>query len=140
MASGLTHKHLTRLERACWDKWSSLIWKVVTYSLDKFYKIGPHVVKILIYIYVLFIFSKPVFIRHLWQLKAVVLLHRCLINALLFQMHFSSSCVVTNNVVLKLKNIHYWTFYILNYFNIFRQKNPKNIQKYESFWKGFRLA
>ncbi len=31
----------------------------------------------------LFIFSTPVWIRHLWQLKTVVLLHRCLICALL---------------------------------------------------------
>ncbi len=30
----------------------------------------------------LFIFSTPVFIRHLCQLKTVVILHRCLIRAL----------------------------------------------------------
>ncbi len=34
-------------------------------------------VKILILIYMLFIFSTPMVIRHLWQLKAVVFLHRC---------------------------------------------------------------
>ncbi len=31
-----------------------------------------------------FIFPTPVSIRHLWQLKSVVFLHRCLINAVLF--------------------------------------------------------
>ncbi len=30
----------------------------------------------------LFIFSTPVLIRHLWQLKTVVFLHQCLIHAL----------------------------------------------------------
>jgi hypothetical protein len=32
----------------------------------------------------LFIFSTPVLIRHLWQLKTVVSLHWCLIHAVLF--------------------------------------------------------
>ncbi len=32
----------------------------------------------------LFIFSTPVFIRHLWQLKTLVFLHRCLIRAVPF--------------------------------------------------------
>jgi len=31
----------------------------------------------------LFIFSTPVVIRHLWQLKTAVFLHRCLISAVL---------------------------------------------------------
>jgi hypothetical protein len=31
----------------------------------------------------LFIFSTPVFIRHQWQLKTVVFMHRCLICAVL---------------------------------------------------------
>ncbi len=41
------------------------------------------VVKILIYICMLLIFSTPVIIRYLQQLKTVVFLHRCLIRALL---------------------------------------------------------
>jgi hypothetical protein len=47
------------------------------------------VVKILIYIY-MFIFSTPVFIKHLWQLKTVVFLHRCLLHVVLLQ-HVSSN-------------------------------------------------
>jgi hypothetical protein len=43
------------------------------------------VVKILIYIQMLFIFLAPKLIRHLWQLKIVVLLHRCLIHAVLLK-------------------------------------------------------
>ena len=39
-------------------------------------------VKVLIYI-LMFIFSTPVLIRHLWQLTTVVFLHWCLINAVL---------------------------------------------------------
>ncbi len=35
----------------------------------------------------LFIFSIPVLIRHLWQFKTVVLLHCCLICAVLFLSH-----------------------------------------------------
>ena len=37
-----------------------------------------------IYIQMLFIFSTPVFIRHLWQLKTVIILHRCLLHSVLF--------------------------------------------------------
>ncbi len=33
----------------------------------------------------LLIFSTPVLIRHLWQFKTVVFLHRCLISAVLFK-------------------------------------------------------
>jgi hypothetical protein len=33
-----------------------------------------------------FIFSAPVIIRHLWQLKTVVYLHRCLIRAFILHM------------------------------------------------------
>ncbi len=44
----------------------------------------------------LFIFSTPVLIRHLWQLKTVVFLHRCLICADLFIAIF-----VTNYVTLR---------------------------------------
>ncbi len=36
----------------------------------------------------LFIFSKPVLIRHLWQLKTAVFLHWCLICAVLLQYSF----------------------------------------------------
>ncbi len=32
----------------------------------------------------LFVFSTPALIRHLWQLKAVVFLHGCLIHTVLF--------------------------------------------------------
>ncbi len=42
------------------------------------------VVKVLIYISMLFIFSTPVLIRHLWQLKTDSFLHWCLIRAVLF--------------------------------------------------------
>jgi Zinc-finger double-stranded RNA-binding len=38
------------------------------------------VVKVLIYIQMLFIFSTPVLIRHLWQLKTVFFLHWCQIR------------------------------------------------------------
>jgi hypothetical protein len=41
------------------------------------------VVKVLMYIKMWFISSTPVFIRHLWQLKAVVFLIRCLICVVL---------------------------------------------------------
>ncbi len=34
-------------------------------------------VKVLIYIEMLFFFSTPVLIRHLWQLKTVVCMHMC---------------------------------------------------------------
>jgi len=37
-------------------------------------------VNVLIYIEMLFIFSTPGLIRHLWQLKTVVYLHWCLIQ------------------------------------------------------------
>jgi hypothetical protein len=41
------------------------------------------VVKVIIYMKMLFIFSTPVLIEHLWQLKTVVFLHWCLICAVL---------------------------------------------------------
>jgi hypothetical protein len=41
------------------------------------------VVKVLIYIEMLFIFSTPVSIRYLWQLKTVVFLHWCLIRSVI---------------------------------------------------------
>ncbi len=39
----------------------------------------------------LFIFSTPVLIRHLWQLKTVVFLYLCLIHTVLFQIFKNSS-------------------------------------------------
>ncbi len=41
------------------------------------------VVKVLIHIWMLFIFSTPVLNRHLWHLKTVDFLHWCLMNAIL---------------------------------------------------------
>ncbi len=38
----------------------------------------------------LFIFSTPVLIRHLWQLKTVVFLHWCLIRAVLLTLYFKN--------------------------------------------------
>jgi hypothetical protein len=35
----------------------------------------------------MFIFSTPVLIRHLWQLKAVVFLHWCLLHAVVLSKH-----------------------------------------------------
>jgi len=40
-------------------------------------------VKVLIYIKMLFIFSTPVLIRHLWRLETDVFLHWCLICSVL---------------------------------------------------------
>jgi len=37
----------------------------------------------------LFIFSTPVLIRHLWQLKTVVVLHWCLIHSILLMIGIS---------------------------------------------------
>ncbi len=50
------------------------------------------VVKILFCIKMLFIFSTPVIFRHLWQLKTVVLLHRCLIQASLLPIIVYAEC------------------------------------------------
>ncbi len=43
------------------------------------------VVQVLIYIQMLFSFSTPHLIRHLWQLKTVVFVHLCLIRAVLLE-------------------------------------------------------
>jgi len=43
------------------------------------------VVKVIIYIWMLFIFSMPVLFKHLWQLKTVVFLHKCLIYTVLLR-------------------------------------------------------
>jgi hypothetical protein len=45
----------------------------------------------------LFIFSTPVLIRHLWQLKTVVFLHWCLIYAVLLKRNINSREVAMNN-------------------------------------------
>ncbi len=41
LAPGLTHKHLTRLERLARDKHSSLLRKSANYGCKKFYSTGP---------------------------------------------------------------------------------------------------
>jgi hypothetical protein len=41
------------------------------------------VVAVLLYIKMLFVFSTPVLIRHLWQLKTIVFVYCCLIFAVL---------------------------------------------------------
>ncbi len=41
----------------------------------------------------LFIFTTPVLIRHPWQLKTVVFLHRCLIRAVLLSMFVQFTAV-----------------------------------------------
>ncbi len=58
--------------------WSPIVW-IPTFTLTQRHL----VIKILIYIKMLFMFSIPVLIRHLWQLKTVVFLRRCLIRAVL---------------------------------------------------------
>ncbi len=61
-------------------------------------------VKVLIHILVMFIFSTPVLIRHLWQLKTAVFLHGCLIctvplnKCIQFQM-----CCIIKKVSTKYK-------------------------------------
>ena len=40
-APSLTHKHQARLKRLTRDKHSSLLWKSVNYSCNKFYDTGP---------------------------------------------------------------------------------------------------
>jgi hypothetical protein len=41
VGSGLTHKHLTWLERLAKDKRSSLLQKIVNYGCKNFYSTGP---------------------------------------------------------------------------------------------------
>jgi len=50
----------------------------------------------------LFIFSTPVFIRHLWQLKTVVLLHGCLIFAVQL---LCAECSISQHNSVKLINM-----------------------------------
>jgi hypothetical protein len=50
------------------------------------------VVKVLIYIQMLFIFLTPVLIIHLWNLKTVVFLHWCLIRAVLLNQEKKILC------------------------------------------------
>ncbi len=56
---------------------SKTIVRILTFTLAL-------VVKVLIYIQMLFILSSPLLIRHLWQLKKVIFLHLCLIRAVQF--------------------------------------------------------
>ncbi len=58
----------------------------------------------------LFIFSTPVLIRYLWQLKTVVFLHWCLICAVLLY-HYCSNVVITWKIGWVYSN--YTNFYIL---------------------------
>jgi hypothetical protein len=44
---------------------------------------GDHIYNL--YLNIVHFFSTPVLIRHMWQLKTVVFLHRCLIHAVLFE-------------------------------------------------------
>jgi hypothetical protein len=55
------------------------------------------VVKVLIFIKMVFIFSTPVFIRHLLQLKTVVLLHWCPIHALLLNKNEGDISVIIDH-------------------------------------------
>jgi hypothetical protein len=50
----------------------------------------------------LFTFSAPVLIRHLWQLKTVIFLHRCLIGAVQI-----GSSQVTHQIVASLTTVIY---------------------------------
>jgi hypothetical protein len=58
-----------------------------------------------------FHFSTPVLIKHLWQLKAVVFLHRCLIRAILIdsvhQLPFKTSVVQSHPGSLSVCNALY---------------------------------
>jgi hypothetical protein len=56
------------------------------------------VVKVLIYIKIVFIFSTPELIRHLWQLKTIVFLHWCLICAVLLD--FNEADTLKSNSIL----------------------------------------
>jgi len=46
------------------------------------------VVKVVIYILMLLIFSTPVLISHLWQFETVIFLHWCLIRSVLFVLRY----------------------------------------------------
>ncbi len=49
----------------------------------------------------LFVFSTPVLIRYLWQLKAVVFLYWCLICAVLLFELFKEFCLISSNFFIK---------------------------------------
>jgi hypothetical protein len=57
---------------------------------------GHLVFRVIIYIYMWFLFSTPVLIRHLWQLKTVVFLHWCLICAVLLAVYMkqNNTCII----------------------------------------------
>ncbi len=69
-------------------------------------------VKVLIYIYTLFIFSMPVLIRHLWQLKTVLILHRYLIHSV----PLCSICKLYFGVASggQSSNIYFYVVYFFN--------------------------
>ncbi len=69
------------------------------------------VVKVLIYILMLFIFSTSVFIRHLWQLKTVVFMHWCLLcaGALVYKIYLSIDFSFTANVLPSIyRTLNQW--------------------------------
>ncbi len=62
-------------------------------------------------------FLTPVLIRHLWQLKTVVFLHRCLIRALLLAEYFATLLHGTTFLThLKLFFCLIWAVWHLNHF------------------------
>jgi len=62
-------------------------------------------------------FLTPVLIRHLWQLKTVVFLHRCLIRAVLLAEHCSTLLPVPTFLThLKLFFCLIWAVWHLNHF------------------------
>jgi hypothetical protein len=91
------------------------------------------VLKVVIYITILFIISMPLLIRHLWQLKFTVFQHRCLIHLVLLWWNGKSAYVwqcdwnLVVNVPLRnqiywnkqnkpLKQINFWYYLHLNPF------------------------
>jgi hypothetical protein len=67
----------------------------------------------------LFIFSMPVLIRHLWQLKTVGFLHWCLIHALLQPWHLDEKDgPKTTNFIFILFQIIYTAIYTLTVIDI----------------------
>ncbi len=61
-------------------------------------------VNVLIYILMLFIFSTPVLTRHLWQLKTVVFLHRCLFRAVLIK-RVEAQAPLEERTLIKVENV-----------------------------------
>ncbi len=88
-------------------------------------------VKVLIYIQMLFIVSTQVLIRHLWQPKTVVFLHWCVIYAVLLInfVHCQSEIILnkTEIVILVLVKVSFKTVIGKRYFvNI----HPVNINEH----------